>query len=137
MRFNQRFWRHKRNEHIIHEAALAIPALAATATVAAGTVEQDAPTGTLAEPPTLTDASHLTFTDYKLIQHPSNVGKMVFHAFEPQLIVADEGAIAVYNWETGVRAHSFLNGDAFGSRISSLRLINEEDQALLLVGSSR
>ena len=44
--------------------------------------------------------------------------------------------ISVWNWEQNTRLGRFGNGNPTGSRISEMRFINEDDQALLLTGSS-
>ena len=44
--------------------------------------------------------------------------------------------ISVWNWEQNTRLSRFGNGNPDGSRISEMRFINEDDQALLLTGSS-
>ncbi|KAI9708918.1 MAG: hypothetical protein M1820_003612 [Bogoriella megaspora] len=63
--------------------------------------------------------------------------KMVFHQFENHLIVADDrDSISVWDWQTSRRLHRFSNSHPPSSRTTAIRLINEDDQALLMTGSS-
>ncbi|KAF1810164.1 WD repeat-containing protein-like protein mip1 [Eremomyces bilateralis CBS 781.70] len=63
--------------------------------------------------------------------------KMCFHQFEDQLIVADaKSGISVWDWKKSVVLSRFNNGNPLGSKITELRLINEDDHALLMTGSS-
>ncbi|KAJ3336924.1 hypothetical protein HDU93_001887 [Gonapodya sp. JEL0774] len=61
---------------------------------------------------------------------------LCFHQFEDHLIVAnDKDTISVWDWKQSQRLNIFSNGNPIGSRPTSVRFINEEDVALLLVGS--
>ncbi|TIA71133.1 hypothetical protein E3P91_02737 [Wallemia ichthyophaga] len=63
--------------------------------------------------------------------------KLNFHQFEPQLITADpHDAISIWDWKEGVRLNRFSNGNPWGSNITTVKLINEDDQALLLTASA-
>jgi regulator-associated protein of mTOR len=63
--------------------------------------------------------------------------KMVFHQFEDHLVVTDDkDGIGVWDWKKAVRLNRFSNGNPGRSRITEVRLINEDDQALLMTGSS-
>ncbi|KAK3644912.1 Target of rapamycin complex 1 subunit kog1 [Elasticomyces elasticus] len=63
--------------------------------------------------------------------------EMVFHQFEPHLVTSDDrDSIAVWDWETATQLMRFSNGNPEGSRITELRFINEDDQAMLMTGSS-
>lgn len=63
--------------------------------------------------------------------------KMAFHQFEEHLVVTDDrDGIAVWDWKRQVRLNRFSNGNPGRSRITEVRLINEDDQALLMTGSS-
>ncbi|TIC71829.1 hypothetical protein E3Q00_04400 [Wallemia mellicola] len=63
--------------------------------------------------------------------------KLNFHQFEPQLITADpHDAISIWDWKEGVRLNRFGNGNPWGSNITTVKLINEDDQALLLTASA-
>jgi len=63
--------------------------------------------------------------------------KLVFHQFEEHLVVADDrDGLGVWDWKRQVRLNRFSNGNPVRSRITEVRLINEDDQALLMTGSS-
>ena len=63
--------------------------------------------------------------------------KMSFHQFEDYLAVADDrDSICVWNWRDRSRVSRFSNGNPKGSKINEARFINEDDQALLITGSS-
>ncbi|KAJ3093182.1 hypothetical protein HK102_003590 [Quaeritorhiza haematococci] len=59
-----------------------------------------------------------------------------FHQFEPHLCAAnDRHLVSVFNFEDGTRLNTFSNANPPGSRITSLKFINEEDTGILMVGS--
>lgn len=63
--------------------------------------------------------------------------KMSFHQFEEHLAIADDrDSICVWNWGERARMSRFSNGNPKGSRITEARFINEDDQAMLMTGSS-
>ncbi|KAK5164237.1 Target of rapamycin complex 1 subunit kog1 [Saxophila tyrrhenica] len=63
--------------------------------------------------------------------------KMVFHQFENHLITADDrDSIAVWDWSTVQQLNRFSNSNPPGTRITELRFINEDDQAMIMTGSS-
>jgi regulatory associated protein of mTOR len=64
--------------------------------------------------------------------------KMCFHQFEDQLVVTDNRNIVnVFDYSGSThRLNSFSNGNPPDSKISEVRFINEDDQALLMTGSS-
>ena len=43
---------------------------------------------------------------------------------------------SIWNWQQSVRLSRFSNGNPSGSKINEARFINEDDQALLMTGSS-
>ena len=43
---------------------------------------------------------------------------------------------SIWNWQQNVRLNRFSNANPPGSRINEVRFINEDDQALLMTGSS-
>ncbi|EER23305.1 WD-repeat protein mip1, putative [Coccidioides posadasii C735 delta SOWgp] len=72
-----------------------------------------------------------------LMSNPSQPAKMCFHQFEDHLAVADDrDTICIWDWESNSRLSRFSNGNPLGSRINEVRFINEDDQALLMTGSS-
>ncbi|KAK3674410.1 Target of rapamycin complex 1 subunit kog1 [Recurvomyces mirabilis] len=63
--------------------------------------------------------------------------RMVFHQFENHLVTSDDrDSIAVWDWKAEKQLCRFSNGNPHGSRITELRFINEDDQAMLMTGAS-
>ncbi|KAF1983882.1 WD repeat-containing protein-like protein mip1 [Aulographum hederae CBS 113979] len=63
--------------------------------------------------------------------------KLCFHQFEEQIVVTDDTHnIGIFDWKHKVPINRFSNGNPTGSKITEVRLINEDDQALLMTGSS-
>lgn len=64
--------------------------------------------------------------------------KMCFHQFEDHLVVTDNrNTVNVFDYSGSTnRINSFSNGNPSESKISEVRFINEDDQALLMTGSS-
>lgn len=44
--------------------------------------------------------------------------------------------ISIWDWQNHARLSRFSNGNPLGSKINEIRFINEDDQALLMTGSS-
>ncbi|CAG8377650.1 unnamed protein product [Penicillium salamii] len=107
--YNQRLWRRGRNERIIAETQ---PLKAK-----AGASRWD--------------------NSVALLSNGSQPHKMCFHQFEDHLAVADDrDTIAIWDWQSHKRLNQFSNGNPAGSKINEIRYINEDDQALLMTGSS-
>ncbi|KAH7078588.1 WD repeat-containing protein-like protein mip1 [Paraphoma chrysanthemicola] len=68
----------------------------------------------------------------------SQPSKMCFHQFEDHLVVTDSrDTVNIIDYSKGVnRINCFSNGNPMDSRITDVRFINEDDQALLMTGSS-
>ncbi|GAA5994463.1 ubiquitin-binding TORC1 subunit KOG1 [Rhodotorula paludigena] len=63
--------------------------------------------------------------------------RIMFHQFEPHLISSDDkGNITIYEWEKNVRVNYFANGTPPNVPITTLRLVNEDDVALLMTASA-
>ncbi|KAI8937583.1 hypothetical protein NX059_005297 [Plenodomus lindquistii] len=64
--------------------------------------------------------------------------KMCFHQFEDHLVVTDtRDTVNIFDYSKSVsRINCFSNGNPPDSRITDVRFINEDDQALLMTGSS-
>ncbi|KAF2867131.1 WD repeat-containing protein-like protein mip1 [Massariosphaeria phaeospora] len=64
--------------------------------------------------------------------------KMCFHQFEDHLVVTDNrDTVNVIDYSRSAnRINCFSNGNPTDSKITEVRLINEDDQALLMTGSS-
>ncbi|CAG8587642.1 23373_t:CDS:2 [Gigaspora margarita] len=72
-----------------------------------------------------------------VFNNESEPSKLLFHQFEPHLIVAnDKDNISIWNWKEHHRTHSFSNGNPIGSKITTLKFINEDEISMLLTGSS-
>ena len=106
---NARLWRRSRNEGILRETQpQKSHAGAHKWSVAAGTINNGA--------------------------QPS---KITLHQFENHMAVADDGnTVQVWDWSKQRLKSRFSNGNPEGSRISNVKFINEDDQALLMTGSS-
>ncbi|KAL0143777.1 WD repeat-containing protein mip1 [Mucor lusitanicus] len=61
---------------------------------------------------------------------------LLLHQFEPHLVAADSyNCLVVWDWKTGTPLSVIDNHNPAHSRISDMKFINEEDEALLLTGS--
>ncbi|KAF3022829.1 hypothetical protein E8E15_008229 [Penicillium rubens] len=107
--YNQRLWRRGRNEKIIAETQ--------PLKGKAGASRWD--------------------NSVALLSNGSQPHKMCFHQFEDHIAVADDrDTIAIWDWQNHKRLNQFSNGNPVGSKINEVRYINEDDQALLMTGSS-
>ncbi|XHF97444.1 hypothetical protein AWENTII_001030 [Aspergillus wentii] len=107
--YNERLWRRSRNEKIISDTQ--------PLKGKAGTSRWDNSTA--------------------LLSNSSQPMKMCFHQFEDHIAVADDkDTIAIWDWQSHKRLNRFSNGNPAGSKINEVRYINEDDQALLMTGSS-
>ena len=60
-----------------------------------------------------------------------------FTQFESYLVSADErDDITVYDWEEKSTLSRFSNGNPFGTKVTDLKFLNEDDALLLMAGSS-
>jgi len=110
LEYNKRLWRRTRNEQIINE------------------------TQPLKE---IAGVSHWQNTLAILDNDAHQPVKLLFHQFEPHLVIADDrDGVFVWDWHQHIRLNSFSNGNKDGARITSLKFLNEDDVALLMVGSS-
>ncbi|EGG06627.1 uncharacterized protein MELLADRAFT_36026 [Melampsora larici-populina 98AG31] len=69
----------------------------------------------------------------------SVVSQVVMHQFEDQIITSDiDGYLTVYDTENKIKLNRFKNSDdrRGGSRITSVKLVNEDDVALVLTGTA-
>lgn len=107
--YNERLWRRARNEGILRETQPLKPM--------AGT--------------------HKWNTQLGIINNGAQPAKMTFHQFEDHLAVSDDGnTVSVWDWKKNTRLSRFSNGNPEGSTVSDMKFINEDDQAILLTGSS-
>ncbi|ODH46222.1 hypothetical protein GX48_07689 [Paracoccidioides brasiliensis] len=107
--YNERLWRRGRNEKIIAETQ--------PLKEKAGTSKWDISTS--------------------LLNNQTQPVKMCFHQFEDYVAVADDrDTVCIWDWQSHSRLSRFSNGNPIGSKINEIRFINEDDQALLMTGSS-
>ncbi|SPQ19061.1 53f7980f-da97-45b9-b5b8-389a2ada3425 [Thermothielavioides terrestris] len=107
--YNERLWRRGRNEAILRET----------------------------QPQKTHARTHKWNSQAGVILTGSQPSKMTFHQFENHVAVADDGnTVTVWDWKNNTRKSRFSNGNPEGSKISDMRFINEDDQALLMTGSS-
>lgn len=107
--YNERLWRRNRNDKIIGSTQ--------PLKEMAGTGRWDVPAG--------------------ILTNSAPPMKMVFHQFEDHLAVSDDrDTVTVWDWQHERQLSRFSAGNPPGSRISEMRFINEDEQALLMTGSS-
>ncbi|KAI1511318.1 hypothetical protein A1F97_03072 [Pyrenophora tritici-repentis] len=72
------------------------------------------------------------------VDNLSQPAKMCFHQFEDHLVVTDtRDTVNIFDYSKSVsRINCFSNGNPPESKITEVRFINEDDQALLMTGSS-
>lgn len=107
--YNKRLWRRSRNEAVLMET----------------------------QPQKTHARTHKWNSQIGVINNGTQPAKMTFHQFENHVAVADDGnTINIWDWKTNARKSRFSNGNPEGSKISEVKFINEDDQALLMTGSS-
>jgi regulatory associated protein of mTOR len=110
LEYNRRLWRRTRNEQIINE------------------------TQPLKE---IAGVSHWQNTLSVLDNEANQPVKLLFHQFEPHLVISDDrDGVFVWDWHRHTRLNSFSNGNKDGAKITSTVFLNEDDVALLMVGSA-
>ncbi|KAK0656661.1 raptor N-terminal caspase like domain-containing protein [Cercophora newfieldiana] len=107
--YNERLWRRARNEAVLRET----------------------------QPQKTHARTHKWNSQIGIINNGAQPAKMTFHQFENYVAVADDGnTVNVWDWKQNSRKSRFSNGNPEGSKISDMKFINEDDQALLMTGSS-
>ena len=110
MEYNKRLWRRTRNETMINE------------------------TQPLKE---IAGVSQWQNTLALLDNEGHQPVKLLFHQFEPHLVISDDrDGVFVWDWHRHTRLNSFSNGNKDGAKITSTVFLNEDDVALLMVGST-
>ncbi|KAJ4520517.1 Target of rapamycin complex 1 subunit kog1 [Exophiala dermatitidis] len=62
---------------------------------------------------------------------------LVFHQFDDHLAVTDDrDTVSIWDFQRNEQLSRFSNGNPAGSRINDAKFLNEDDQPLLMVGSS-
>jgi regulator-associated protein of mTOR len=78
--------------------------------------------------------------DERVTSFSSDIGPinlLTFHEFEPWISVAnDKDIISLWNYEKNERINTFSNLNPIGSKITSLKFINEDDITLIMAGSN-
>ncbi|CAI6337712.1 unnamed protein product [Periconia digitata] len=111
MDYNGRLWRRNRNDKIIAET----------------------------QPLKEVAVTHHWTHQHALFDNLSQPMKIAFHQFEDHVVVTDnKDMVSVVEYTGGPtkRINSFSNGNPADSRITQARFVNEDDQALLMTGSS-
>ncbi|KAF9582407.1 hypothetical protein BGW38_000247, partial [Lunasporangiospora selenospora] len=107
--YNERLWRRMRNEKIIYENQ-------PLRDHAAGSCKWD--------------------TTHQSMNNESAAMHLVMHSYEPQMVIADDKRnLSVWNWKDGQLLNRFCNNNPRGTAITSVKFINEDDVAMLLVAS--
>lgn len=107
--YNERLWRRSRNESILRET----------------------------QPLKQYAGTHKWNNNLSVTNNGAQPSRMTFHQFEDHLAVADDGnTVNIWDWKKQGRLSRFSNGNPEGSTISDMKFINEDDQAMLLTGSS-
>ena len=75
--------------------------------------------------------------DIKILNNIVQPKCIRFTQFEKILVASDEkDNLTVWDWDAGVVVKKFSNGNPFGTKITDIKFLNEDDQSLLLTGSS-
>ncbi|KAI9373252.1 raptor N-terminal caspase like domain-containing protein [Aspergillus egyptiacus] len=107
--YNERLWRRSRNEKIITET----------------------------QPLKGKAGSSRWDKSSALLSNGTQPMRLCFHQFEDHIAVADDrDTIAIWDFQSHKRLNHFSNRNPPGSKINEVRYINEDDQALLMTGSS-
>ncbi|KAI9595572.1 raptor N-terminal caspase like domain-containing protein [Syncephalis fuscata] len=106
--YNARSWRRTRNERVLQETV-----------------------------PLHEESANATWDkSYGLLNEETSAQLLRFHTYEPHLLTSDgQNTISIWDWERHTKINAFWNGNTASSRITSIDLMNEEDVALLMVGS--
>ncbi|OAP56169.1 hypothetical protein AYL99_09348 [Fonsecaea erecta] len=107
--YNSRLWRRNRNEKIIAD-----------------------------NQPLKSVAGSSKWTRYEgFLNNQSQPMKLTFHQFDNHLAVTDDkDTVTVWDFQNNEQLSRFSNGNPTGSRINDAKFLNEDDQPLLMVGSS-
>ncbi|KAG0001089.1 hypothetical protein BGZ65_003807 [Modicella reniformis] len=106
--YNERLWRRMRNEKIIYECH--------PLREQAGTSKWD--------------------TNVQSMNNESAAVHLVMHSYEPHMVIADDKRnISIWNWKEGQLLNRFSNFNPRGTSITSVKFINEDDIAMLMVAS--
>ncbi|KAI5954778.1 KOG1 [Candida theae] len=76
-------------------------------------------------------------TNVRVLNNVSQPKCVKFTQFEKILVASDEkDNVTVWDWGRGKIVKKFSNGNPFGTKITDLKFLNEDDQPLLYTGSS-
>ncbi|KAG0302962.1 hypothetical protein BGZ98_007096 [Dissophora globulifera] len=106
--YNERLWRRVRNEKIIYECH--------PQREQAGSTKWD--------------------SNVQSVNNDTPAMHLVMHSYEPHMVIADDKRnLSVWNWKEGQLLNRFSNSNPRGTTITSVKFINEDDVAMLLVAS--
>ncbi|KAI1316444.1 hypothetical protein EDD11_010007 [Mortierella claussenii] len=106
--YNERLWRRVRNEKIIYEC----------------------------HPQREQAGSSKWDTNIQSMNNESAAMHLVMHSYEPHMVIADDKRnLSVWNWKDGQLLNRFSNQNPRGTSVTSVKFINEDDVAMLLVAS--
>ncbi|CCH42858.1 Target of rapamycin complex 1 subunit KOG1 [Wickerhamomyces ciferrii] len=109
LEYTQRIWRRNRNESIINET----------------------------QPQKNLSLRGDWKTNVAFLNNKTQPRILKFSQFENYLISSDDrDNLTVFDWENKIQLSKFSNGNPFGTKITDLKLLNEDDLPLLLTGSS-
>ncbi|KAI5953449.1 KOG1 [Candida jiufengensis] len=75
--------------------------------------------------------------DIKILNNVSQPKCIKFTQFEKILVASDEkDNVTVWDWEESKIVKKFSNGNPFGTKITDIKFLNEDDLPLLMTGSS-
>lgn len=75
--------------------------------------------------------------DLSILNNKSQPKLIKFMQFEKLLVASDEkDNVSVWNWEGKEVVKKFSNGNPFGTKITDIKFINEDDVPLVMTGSS-
>lgn len=109
LEYTQRIWRRNRNESIINET----------------------------QPQKNLSLRGDWKTNMAFLNNKTQPKLMKFSQFENYLITSDDrDNVTTFDWSEAKQLSRFSNGNPFGTKITDLKLINEDDMPLLFTGSS-
>lgn len=108
--YNERHWRRIRNKELYENSSRHVPLIESQGTV--------------------------SVNSSRVIHCKFNPDMAIFHQFEPQMAISDSNdTVCIFDLDECKKIGQLVNGNPIGSKITSMRFINEHDLSLLMVGS--